>query len=179
MSINTEGKELCEALWDEYEPSLRRICEYKLSSYPSEIDDVIADTFLALCDTVNSGIELKNPKAWLYGTLNNIIKLKYAELDRRKKSYIRFESVEHELFYNINFDETKFSAEVLEEIMDDLLNELLSSEQTLLILIYIKKLKYKEIAKILNTSQAAVKQKHYRLKRKIKMLTKEKVENYK
>ncbi|MGN1420985.1 MAG: RNA polymerase sigma factor [Eubacterium sp.] len=175
MSTNTEGMELCEALWNEYEPKLRRICNYKLSAYPSEIDDVIGDTYLALCNIINSGITLKNPRAWLYGTLNNIIKLKYTELDKRKKKYVHLEKVEHELFYDVNFDDIEISDEVLDKIKDDIYDELLGSEKTLLILIYTKKLKFKEIAKILNSTEAAVKQRHYRLKRKIKMLAKEKL----
>lgn len=175
MGTNTEDMALCEALWNEYEPSLRNICNYKLSGYPSEIDDVIGDTFLALCDAVNNGIEIKNPKAWLYGTLNNLIKLKYTEMDKRKKKIIRLESVEHKLFYNIDFDETKLSDEALEQIKDSIFDELLGSEKTLLILIYTKKLKFKEIAKILNSTESAVKQKHYRLKRKIMKLVQEKL----
>ncbi|MGN1122894.1 MAG: RNA polymerase sigma factor [Eubacterium sp.] len=178
MSADTKDMELCEALWNECEPSLRKICNYKLSGYPSEIDDVIGDAYLALCDIINSDIELKNPKAWLYGTLNNLIKLKYTELDSKKKKYIRLESVEHELFYDIDFDETKISDELLDEIKDSIYDELLGSEKTLLILIYTKKLKFKEIAKILNTTEAAVKQKHYRLKRKVKIIAKEKLKKF-
>lgn len=175
MSSNITGMELCEALWNEYEPCLRRICNYKLSSYPSEIDDVIGDVYLALCDTINSGIGIDNPKAWLYGTLNNTIKLKYAEIDRMKKKLVRFESVERELFYDIDFDEVEISDDLLNKIIEEIYQELLGSEKTLLILIYTKKLKFKQIAKILNTTEGAVKQKHYRLKRKIKMLAKEKL----
>lgn len=175
MSSNITDMELCEALWNEYEPCLRRICNYKLSGYPSEIDDVIGDVYLALCDTINGSIGIDNPKAWLYGTLNNTIKLKYAEIDRKKKKYVRLESVERELFYSIDFDEVEISDDLLNEIIDEIYQELLGSEKTLLILIYTKKLKFKQIAEILNTTEGAIKQKHYRLKRKIKMLAKEKL----
>lgn len=177
MSSNIKDMELCEALWNEYEPCLRRICNYKLSGYPSEIDDVIGDVYLALCDKINGSIGIDNPKAWLYGTLNNTIKLKYAEIDRKKKKYVRLESVERELFYSIDFDEVEISDDLLNEIIDEIYQELLGSEKTLLILIYTKKLKFKQIAEILNTTEGAIKQKHYRLKRKIKMLAKEKLKN--
>ena len=178
MNTDTKDMSLSESLWKEYEPYLRSICNYKLSSYPSEVDDVISDTYLALCNYISKGIEINNPKAWLYGTLSNIIKLKYSELDRKKKAYIRLESVEHELFYNIDFDRQELSDEILNSIKDEIVNDLLDSEKTLLIFIYEKKLKFKEIAKILNTTEAAIKQKHYRLKRKIKKLAKEKIKEY-
>lgn len=178
MNTQTKDMALYEALWKECEPNLRGICNRKLSSYPSEIDDVIGDTYLALCNAVSKGTELDNPKAWLYGTLNNIIKLKYAELDRKKKTYIRLERVENELFYDVDFDSRELSDEILNGIKDEIVDELLDSERTLLILIYEKKLKIKEISVILNTTEAAIKQKHYRLKRKIKMLAKEKIKNF-
>ena len=178
MNTETNDMALSESFWREYEPTLRRICNYKLSNYPSEIDDVIGDTYLALCNAISKGIEIKNPKAWLCGTLSNIIKLKYTELDRKKKTYIRLESVEHELFYDVDFDSQELNDEVLNSIKDKIVDDLLDSEKTLLIFIYEKKLKFKEIAKILNTTENAIKQKHYRLKRKIKQLAKEKIKEY-
>lgn len=178
MNTETNDMALFEALWEECEPNLRGICNYKLSSYPSEIDDVIGDTYLALCNAVSKGIEINNPKAWLYGTLNNTIKLKYAELNRKKKTLIRLERVEHELFYDVDFDRRELSDEILDNIKDEIVEDLLESERTLLILVYEKKLKCKEIAEILDTTEAAIKQKHYRLKRKIKMLAKEKIKKY-
>jgi RNA polymerase sigma factor (sigma-70 family) len=178
MTTETKDMELSESLWREYEPSLRRICDSKLSSYPSEIDDVIGDTYLALCNTISKGVKINNPKAWLYGTLNNTIKLKYAELDRKKKRYIRLESVEHELFYDVEFCKQELSDEILNHIKDEIFDELLDSEKTLLVLIYEKKLTLKEISKILSTTETAIKQKHYRLKRKIKKLAKEKIKKY-
>jgi RNA polymerase sigma-70 factor (ECF subfamily) len=178
MRIENEDMELSKVLWEKYEPSLRRLCNYKLSSYPDEIDDVIGETYLALCNSINKGTEIQNPKAWLYGILNNQIKLKYSEIDRKKKTYIRLESVEHELFYNVSFDEETLSEDIIENLKDDIFDELIDAERTLLILIYDKKIKLKDVARILNTTEAAVKQKHYRLKRKIKKLAKEKLKKY-
>lgn len=176
----TEHKkmDLSKALWDEYEPNLERICSYKLSSYPDEIDDVIGETYLALCNAIDKGIEIQNPKAWLYATLNNQIKLKYSEIDRKKRMHIQLESVEHELSYSVDFNEEVLSEDKIEAIRDEIFDELIDSEKTLLVLIYEKKIKLKEIAKILNTTESAVKQKHYRLKRKIKKLAKEKLKKF-
>lgn len=178
MSTDTENMDFCEALWNEYEPKLRQLCQYKLASCPEEIDEAIGDAYLALCSAVSNGTELKNPKAWLFTITNNIIKLKYTEHNERKKNLVSFESVGCKLYYDIDFIDIKFTDEVLYQIKDEIYNELLPAEQTLLILIYTKKLKYKEIARILHSTEKAVKQRHYRLKRKIKQIAKEKLKNY-
>lgn len=178
MQIENKDMELSKFLWEEYEPNLRIICNHKLSGYPNEIDDVIAETYLALCNKIDKEIEIENPKAWLYGTLNNQIKLKYAEINKKKKTYIRLENVEHELFYNVDFDEKELSEETIEKVKDDVLDELTDAEKTLLVLIYEKNIKLKEVARISNTTEAAIKQKHYRLKRKIKKIVKEKMKNF-
>lgn len=177
-ATETNDMELCKVLWNEYEPYLRKICEYKLLSHPSEIDDVIGETYLALCDAIDKGVKLENPKAWLYATLNNRIKLKYAELDKRRKSLIQLESVSHKLFYNINFDDLNLSDDTIEAIKDEIFNELLESERTLLILVFSKELRFKDIAQILDTTEPAVKQKYYRLKRKIKLIAKDKLKKF-
>lgn len=175
MTTNTNDMALCEELWNEYEPSLRKICNYRLSSNTSEIDDVIGEAYLALCNAINQGETINNPKAWLYSTVNNIIKLKYTEIKKHKKTLVNLDSVEHELFYNIDFDEAKLSDEIIDQIKDEIYDELLPAEQTLLILIYSRKHKFNDIAKILHTTKGAVKQRHYRLKRKIKSMAKEKI----
>lgn len=179
METKSKNMELSKVLWEEYESSLRKICDYKLSNYPDEVDDVIGETYLALCNAIDKDMEIQNPKAWLYGTLNNQIKLKYTAINKKKRTQIQLDSVEQELFYDIDFDETELNENTIEQIKDNVFDELIDSEKTLLVLIYEKKLKLKEIAKILNTTEAAVKQKHYRLKLKIKKLAKEKIKNHK
>lgn len=178
MKTDTNNTVLCEKIWNECEPLLRRICNIKLSSHPSEIDDVIGDTYLALCNALNSGASIRDYKAWLFGTVNNLIKMKYTELNKIKKTLINIDNVEHELLYSINFSDVTLNDEIIEMIKQEIIDELSGSERTLLILIYTKRLKFKEIALILNTSENAVKQKHYRLKLKIKKLVKEKLKNF-
>lgn len=170
--------ELCDSLWKLYEPQLRKYCSYKLSSHPSEVDDVISETYFALCKAISNDVDILNPKAWLYGTLNNQIKLKYSELKRIKKLNVSFDSVEHELLYNIDFDTAKLSDELIEQLQKEVVNELSESEKVLISLIYEKKTKYKDIATIIGSTESAVKQKHYRLKKKIKSIVKTKMKKY-
>lgn len=171
--------DLCDNLWNQYEPQLRRLCEFKLSSYPSEISEVISETYFALCKTISEGNEIKDPKSWLYKTTNNQIKLKYTEMNTIKRRYVSLDSVEYELMYNIDFDDILITDEIIERLSKEILNELTEDEQLLMNLIYERKLKFKRIASIIGTTEAGVKQQHYRLKRKIKQLANEKTKNIK
>lgn len=169
-----EKEKFCEKLWLECEPQLRKICKYKLSNNLSEVDDVIADAYLALCDAVENESELENPKAWLYGTVNNLIKFKYTEIKKTSKTMISIDNGDYILVYNVDFTEARLTDETIEDIRIEIESELLPAELTLLKLLHEKKLTQKEVAVILNTTTSAVKQKNYRLKKKIKEIAKEK-----
>lgn len=176
MNLESKNKNYCENLWKEYEPNLRKICSYKLASCPSEIDDVISNTYLALCKSINKGEIIDKPKAWLYATLNNFIKLKYAEMDKRKRVFVPLDAAEHELYYDVDFENVELDDDLIEQLRHEVLEELSVSDRTLYLLIYNKKLKFKNIAKILNSTESAIKQKHYRLKRKIKKIVRKKID---
>lgn len=178
MNTDVNNSQMCEELWTEYEPALREICRRKLLSCPSEIDDVISDTYLALCKNINAGEVIKYPKAWLYGTLNKIIKSKYNEINKIRKTQVSITNKENELFYNMDFDDEKMSHDDIEILRYEVLVQLDEQEKVLIDLIYAKRLKFKEIADILNTSESAIKQKNYRLKRKVKLIVKKEMEKY-
>ena len=69
-----KNKKLIEKMWQEYEPYIRKLCNFKLKSLPYYIDDCIQDVFLDLSDALNSGKKIEYPKAWLSKVANNKIK---------------------------------------------------------------------------------------------------------
>ena len=71
--MNSIQREICENLWNEYEPQLRKICRVKLRSCPDEVDDVMSEVSLALCKQIEKFGKPEKPKQWLYATFNNII----------------------------------------------------------------------------------------------------------
>lgn len=158
----------CAELWNKYEPDLRRLCGLKLQSYADEIDDVISETFLALCKKVTESGPPENPKAWLYGTANNLINLKFRKLYRAKEKTVSLSDKEYELPYSHDFAEEIEDNLLIEELKSELEKELSEQEKALLRYIYDDGLKMKKIAEILHTTEAAVKQKHYRLCNKIR-----------
>lgn len=176
-ALSENKMQICEKLWNEHGANIKHFCEYKLSSCPSEVDEVVSDAFLALCNAVKNGTIDDNPKAWLYSTVNNLIKMKYTEINKYKTRMVDYESVKYELLYEDDYDFKNVSDETIEEIKNSILDELSDFEIEFLTLIYEDKKKHKEVAAQLGITLPAVKQRHYRLKMKIQQLAKERLEN--
>lgn len=180
MKICDENKNtnFCNELWEQCEPKIRKLCNVKMNGHPDEIDEIISDTYIALCDAVSKGKVFTNPSAWLYGTANNLIKQKYKELKIYKEKNKTLSNAGYELAYNIDFLDAMISDDNIEQMKAEIETELSDSEKMLLDFIYTDNLKTKEIAGILNISESAVKQKRYRLVKKIKQMAKEKIMNF-
>lgn len=175
--IDEEKTELCKRLWDECKDDLTKLCKYKLSSHPDEVEDVIADAFYYLCVAVFKNRKIDNYKAWLVAVTYNLIKKKYTEINRAKTQRVSF--------YEENIDgyiceEDLFSEEVSDTVIDNLsssvLSQLSESEQLLYKYIYVDKLKMKEIATRMELTEVNVRQRHFRLSRKLKNMIKEYIE---
>lgn len=179
MKICEESKntEFCEQLWTKCEPKIRKLCNVKMADHPEEIEEIIADTYLTLCEAVNKGKKFSNPSAWLYGTANNLIKQKFKELKIYKQKHKTISSTGYELMYNIDYLDAIITDDNIEQMKAEIESELSDSEKMLLEFIFVDGLKTKEIAEILNITVSAVKQKRYRLVKKIKQMAKEKINN--
>lgn len=166
--MNTYDYDKCTALWKEYEPHLRMICNRKLKSCPDEIDDVIAEVFLALCEKATRGDFPIKPKNWLYGTLNNTINLKYREIYKTRERQEPLSSNE----YKLSFEQDTINKKTEEIFFIQLKNRikiiLTEDEYQFIQSVYFDKLKMKEMADLHNTTEAAMKQKHYRIRKKLK-----------
>lgn len=176
--MNTIQNGICTELWNEYEPQLRKICRVKLRSCPDEIDDVISEVFLALCQKTDKDGLPEKPKPWLYGTLNNIINLKYREVYKIKEKQESIENKDFELPFEENGIEEKIDEIYNNEIKDKLKSFLSEDEYQIINYIYFKKLKMKEIAALLGSTESAIKQKHYRICNKLRKAAKEFEKNY-
>lgn len=173
----TQSKaEICEKIWIENEVRIRRICNHKLSSYPSEIEDVIGDLHLALCDAVENDKIHTNPDGWMIGTLYNLIRSKYTEMNKTKKKIIPLDNLEEKLMYEHNFDAKNVTEEEIIKVKKEILKGLTPMDREMLSLHIDKKKTYKEIAKKYGMTQPAVKQYFYRLRQQIKDIAEEKFE---
>lgn len=171
--METVGERQCSELWSEFEPRIRSLCKVKLHSCPDEIDDVVSEIFLALCRRVSESGPPENPKAWLYGTANNLICMKYREIYKDRERTESLSCREYGLAFTNDFSEEIENRRFLEQLGQKLEDGLSEEEALLFKLIYEDEMKLKEAAKVMNITEAAAKQRHYRLCNKIRKTAKE------
>ena len=74
-----------------YGLNTNRICEIsakqKMHGYEAEIDDIIAEVYLALCNHTSKEGPPIYEKAWLYGTLKNLINQNFRDKYKKKKTW--------------------------------------------------------------------------------------------
>ncbi len=170
--MNESQKQLCAELWERYEPQLRNLCNIKLQGYDEDKKEVLSETFLILCKKIDMDGELEYPQAWLYATLNNLVKQKYTEHNNSKVAYIS-EYSQIDLPYEYDLLDEMFDEETLKELKAILKKELTDDEKQLLYYIIYENKTYKEIAELTASNENSIKQRKYRLFNKIKKLAKE------
>ena len=69
-----------QTIWAANEPYIRRICAYKLSSHPHEVEDAVQEIALAFFEAVQKGTQIRDPKKWLTVVTSNIIKDCYQQI---------------------------------------------------------------------------------------------------
>ena len=174
--VSKEDHGLQIDLWKTYEACIRRLCEYKLKSSPDDIEDVVSETFLYLCEAIENEVKIENYGGWLCAVANNLIKQIYNKNTESKEILVNFRDGTEE-YYNIklgyDIDNELVSDEKIEEYRELIMNSLSTSEQIIMTMFYEEKRNLKEIGDVLGISENAAKQKHYRTVRKIKKIIKE------
>ncbi len=165
-----EKKELCRKMWTEHKDELTKLCQRKLSSHPGEIEDIISEAYSSLCEAVYKGHAIDNPKAWLIGVTNNLIKKKYTEINKFKFKLTHYDE---ESMDSVDYDEDVFidsliSDKAIEDAVKSIIESLTPEQQLLYKYVHEDGLKMKEIAKIINISEDAVKERNYRLNKRIR-----------
>ena len=156
-----------ETVWTENEPYIRRICAYKLSSHPDEIEDTVQEIALAYFEAVQKGTEIRDPKKWLTVVASNIIKDVYGQVAAGAR---HLAPIDDEAVQSLPAPEEpeELPEEVLLQCKHVFLESLSEDERTLFRLRYVKRLKLKAVAKQMGISEGNVKIRIFRLKRKAK-----------
>lgn len=182
MDITESSKhELCKSLWLKNEPKLRRLCTYKLSNHPDEIEDILSEAALIFWTAIINGKTIEYPNSWLYSVVNNLIKKKYTEINIEKERKLPLDEeslITYSLSVGYDFDSLRLTDELIEKFSMEIDSLLSSDEKQLYEYVYEDRLKMKEIAAKLSSTESAVKQKNYRLHRKVKRLVKDYLENF-
>lgn len=169
-----KNKKLIEKMWQEYEPYIRKLCNFKLKSLPYYIDDCVQDVFLDLSDALNSGKQIEYPKAWLTKVANNKIKDIYTLAKKENEKLVAFEAQNLDTsHYGVVYNEP-FSVgdEQIAFLKDRIINMLDEKDQQLLQDRYTKGKSIEQIAEEHNTTENNIYQKLFRLREKTKMITK-------
>lgn len=172
--MKEQNMRLCEELWLEYEPKLRKICMAKFKGNADTADDIVARVYLALCERLDRDDMPGAPVAWLYGVMNNIINTEYRELYNRQSRIIAFDDIEYNLPFTDGGVEDKIDEVYNGEIKAKLRRILSEDEYAIIEYIYFDRLKMKEIACKIGSTQSAVKQKHYRICNKLRKAARDK-----
>ena len=171
-------KEICTAMWFQYEPELRKFCRAKLIGYSDDADDVLSKTFqIFWAKLLKDGVP-PYPEKWLYITANNLIRQEY---DNHKKIHDNETSFEHHEFYVSsmdNVDDNMAYEQLYPELAAEIRDKLTDDEKRILKLAVIDDLSYAEIAEIMGLTEDAVKQRKFRIVRKLQKLKAEKLKKY-
>lgn len=168
-SVTDAENKKCAELWTEYETNLRNICNAKMHGREAEIDDVIAEVYLALCKhTAKEGPPMY-PKAWLYATLKNLINQSFRDKYKTEENIANFSIDQIELPYQHDFVDDVVNNSSIESL-NKALGDLDQKEQTIIKSVYFDERKMKEIALVLDSTESAVKQKRYRICNKLRKI---------
>ena len=159
-------------LWHEFEPYIRKLCEYKLQSLPNHIDDCVQEVFLDLTDALHKGKKIEHPKAWLTKVANNKIKDIYSQAKKDAEKIVPFDSQNLDNTYSgVVFDESfTIDDDQILILKEKVINEFNESERQLLYDRYTLKKSISQIAEEHNTTENNIYQKIFRLKTKAKMI---------
>lgn len=166
--MNIQQQQICTELWYKHEPQLRKACSYKLKKYPCDVDDVISEVFLALCQKILKDGEPNNPESWLYATMNNLAAIKFKQIYKEREKEISIHDNDVDLPYDSNFENTVHDNILIGDFFKSFQMKLNEQENRLIQYIYSDELSMKEIAEIKQSTANAIKQQHYRLMKKIK-----------
>lgn len=142
-------------------------------------EDMVQYAYVALYENLLKGNEVENYRAWLYRvTFNYACKETKVMQKRNECNLDDDENIYNELTKNqinpIDYVENiKVSDEQINELAVRIISQLDEEERQLYISYYCKHKKLKEIAEDFNMPAATVRQRHARLKRKLKKMIQE------
>ena len=168
--LNVNKKEmdmqLVDKLWREYEPYIRKLCNYKLNSHKEYIDDCVQDVFVALVEAIHKGTTIEYPKAWLTTVANNIIKDIY-EKARYNDKILPFEEKNIDVRLQDSIDYQELSEQDIDKYLSQIIDCLTEYERILFQDFYLNHRKQSELAKERGVTENLIQQQVFRLKRKI------------
>jgi RNA polymerase sigma factor (sigma-70 family) len=163
MPAKLKKRDIFSELFVEYYPMVFNAVVTKVSSEP-DAEDICQEVFIALFNHLD---EVRNIRAWLYGTLKNFV-MKYY-----KEKYAGNENIENSMedaalsFVN-GFRDTRI---IISEVLDKALSE--EEERNMFELVAYHKYSYSETAAIMGLTKRKVDYKYNKIAAKITLLLRE------
>ena len=157
---------------EQYRKDLIRYCHQFFEYEYEYAEDCVQEAYVALLESLNNGIEIKNYKSWLYAVVlnykNKVIKDKikrneFIFTDNEEKD----EVIENSKPYNPDYIDQMTTDKIIEEQALHIISQLNPDEKELYILYYWKHKKLKDIAIELNVTHATIRKRHEKLKKKL------------
>lgn len=168
LDVNEREKsmQLADKLWREYEPYIRKLCNYKLNRHKEYIDDCVQDVFAALVEALHKGTQIEYPKTWLTTVANNMIKDIYEKAGHDDK-ILPFDENHIEVRFQDSIEYEELSEQDIDKYLSQIIDYLTEYERKLFIDFYLNNRKQSELAKERGISENLIQQQVFRLKRKI------------
>lgn len=168
MDVNKREKDmhLADKLWREYEPYIRKFCNYKLNSHKEYIDDCVQEVFTALVEAIHKGTRIEYPKTWLTTVANNMIKDIYEQSSHNDK-ILPFDEKHIDVRLQDSIDYEELTEQDIDKYLSQIIDYLTEYERKLFIDFYLNSRKQSELAKERGISENLIQQQVFRLKRKI------------
>ncbi len=166
--IDIRKEQLFLRVWQSKEEIITRLCRERLGNESWEVDDVLSVTAHQLWDEISRSDKEKSWGRRSVEIADHAVKRKLTELKRKNRYEISLYSglSDSGVYREYSYEGISLGSDT-EEIKEKILGRLSGKERELFEMIYDNKMKYKDIAEKLGISEGAVKQKNFRLRRKI------------
>lgn len=141
------------AIHDEFFPGVYRYVRYRLED-EQLVEDIAAEVFLRFLDAVQrKGSEIRDVRAWLFGTAANLIN------DHLRRKYRRHEESLEEFEFLAGIDSTEHAVESKDQHQHvrEALHNLTSDQQEVISLRFVLDYSVEETAQIMRKTAGAVK----------------------
>ncbi len=163
-------------IWDEHVVAVRSFCYAKLSGRPEDAEDMLMSAFGLLWKKIVTDDVPPNPKAWLLATVNNLsfTEYRHTEKDKNNLTYAPLDETVT-LYYLVDdiadvLEKEEWNTELWNILLEDLNNE----ERYILKCDTVDDIPQAQIAEMIGKNHGSTKAQIFRLKRKVKLLKKEK-----
>lgn len=157
---------------EQYRAQLTNYCMQYFECEREYAEDCVQDAYLALLESLNNGIVIKNYKAWLYTVVLNY--KNKAVKDKIKRNEAQFNSnvekdkaLEENAVFTPDYIEQMTTDAMIEEQALRIISQLDSKDKELYIAYYWHHKTLKDIATQTGTTYTAVRKRHEKLKKKI------------